>query len=252
MTIPELLQKERSLMKEMTFKEKAAHIWHYYKWYMLALVLLVSYISSTIISYTEADNYVLNGYFINVTGDSYTISKLSDSYLPDQREQLVYIDSMLLTSNSDIANAEDVYENYQMLIVKAHAGDVDFVVTGKAAIHQLIYNEFFQDLNEVLTPEQLAAYEGRLLYMDRAFLEMITNIDISSSLDTTIAYPDPADPESMGDPVPVLIDIRDSQWISELYPGDTGLHAFGVIVNAQHRDTAVDFLEFLLNGVEVP
>ena len=145
-----------------------------------------------------------------------------------------------------------MYETFQMLIAKAHAGDLDFLVTGSDAVNQLIYNEFFLDLSAFLSAEQLSAYQDKVLYMDRAFLESIRQLDASTTLDTPIAYPDPTDPTSMEDPVPVLIDIRDAHWISTLYPGDTGLYAFGLVTNGQHTQTAVAFLDFLLNGDTKP
>lgn len=252
MTVSELWQTERALLKEMTLKEKLGHIWHYYKWYFIALVLLISYISSTIASFVSTNNCVLNGYFINVTGDTHIVTGLSDAFLPDQREQLVYLDTMFLTSDPSKADAADVAESLQNLVAKSHAGDVDFLVVGDGTLSQMIYYEFFQDLTQVLTPEQYEAYKDRFLYMDRAFLERISKIDASTDLTVTIHYPDPTDPESMEDPIPVLIDVRDSQWMEKLYPGSKGMHAYGFVVNSQHRQNAVDFLEFLLSGDEAP
>ena len=250
MTPSEIIQKDKELLKGLPLRAKAVHLWHYYKWYTLALLMVVLYIISTIIAYIDTSNCILNGYFLNVTGSPYSLAELSENYLPADSDETVYIDTMLFTSDPSAENASSIYENFQNLIAKAHAGDLDFVVVDDEAINQLIYSEFFPDLTTFLTQEQLSVYAGRLLYMDREFLENIRNLDASTDLTTPIWYPDPADPESMGDPIPVLIDIRDSRWMAELYPDDTELHAFGLVTNGQHHDTALDFLDFLLSGAE--
>ena len=79
-------------------------------------------------------------------------------------------------------------------------------------------------------------------------MESIRQIDASTNLDKPITYPDPTDPASMEDPIPVLIDIRNTKWISTLYPGDSGLYAFGLVTNGQHTQAALSFLNYLLNG----
>ena len=249
MTPNELFQKDRKTMRNMTPKEKIGHIWHYYKWYFVALLLVILYIGSTICAYTTDSKLLLNGIFLNVT-DVGALHDIPGEFRPEDGEDTVYIDTLYFVSSPDAADASEVYETFQTLIAKAHAGDLDFIVADDETVNQLIYNEFFLDLTAFLTPEQLASCGGKLLYMDRAFLERISQLDASTDLSVPIMYPDPTDPESMEDPVPVLIDIRDSDLICALYPLDTGLHAFGLVTNGQHHDTALEFLDFLMNGVE--
>ena len=211
-------------------------------------MLAVIYIASTIASYTSTSNCILNGIFLNVTGSAYVLEDMGNAFLSNTDDKTVLIDTLYYSSQSSAEDATSMYETFQVLIAKAHAGDLDFLVTGSDAVNQLIYNEFFLDLSSYLSAEQLSAYQDKLLYMDRAFLENIRQLDVSTPLDTPIAYPDPTDPTSMEDPIPVLIDIRDAQWISTLYPGDKGLYAFGLVNNGQHTQTALSFLKYLLNG----
>lgn len=252
MTLRELFNRDRVLMQDMSPKDKLMHLWHYYKWYFAVFLLLLIYIGSTISAYIATSSCTLNGLFLNVTGSVYSLTDMSEAFLPDDSEESVNIDTLYFTSDSKTEDATSVYETFQSLIAKAHAGDLDFLVTGSDTVNQLIYNEFYLDLSGFLTPEQLDAYEGQLLYMDRAFLEDIRQLDASTDLAVSIKYPDPADPASMKDPVPVLIDIKQSPWIAELYPGDPGLYAFGLVTNGQHHDTALQFLDFLLKGGNEP
>lgn len=244
----EIFTKDREVLKGLPLKEKAKHIWHYYKWYMGALLLVIIYIASTIASTISTSNSILNGIFLNVTGSAYALEDLSDAFLGDAEDKTVLIDTLYYSTNPSAEDTTSMYETFQMLMAKAHAGDLDFLVTGSDTLNLLIYNEFYQDLSVHLSPEQLSAYQDKLLYMDRAFLESIHQLDASTNLDTPIQYPDPVDPASMEDPIPVLIDIRDSQWVATLYPENDDLYAFGIVTNGQHTETALAFLEFFLNG----
>lgn len=169
------------------------------------------------------------------------LNEMGDAFLAsaDQTagKSTVLIDTLYYSTQPNAEDATSVYETFQTLIAKAHAGDLDFLVTGSDTVNQLIYNEFFLDLSSLLPKAQLSAYQDRILYMDRAFLESIRHVDASTPLDKPIAYPDPTDPTSMEDPVAVLIDIRSTRWISTLYPEDHGLWALGFVANGQHTQT---------------
>ena len=247
----ELFKKDRAILKDLPLKEKVKHIWHYYKWYFGALLLVIVYIASTIASYISTSNCVLNGIFLNSTADASTFNEMSDTFLATaeqtKEDATVFVDTLSFSANPSAEDATSMYETFQTLLAKAHAGDLDFLVTGSDSINQLIYNEFFLDLSSLLDPEQLSAYQDKLLYMDRSFLEHIQNLDASSALDTPIAYPDPTDPASMKDPVPVLVDIRTSRWFSDLYPGVNDLYAYGLVTNGTNTQTAISFLEYLMN-----
>ena len=244
MKFHQLLQKDWELLKGEPLKEKLKHIWLYYKWHMGALLLLVIFITSTIYSNVAASNCVLSGIFLNPTAPSYTVLSHGEefltagSYAPGSG---VLFDTMHYSSNPDAEDALSVYETFQLLIAKAHAGELDILVTGRSALNQLIYNEFFLDLNQFLTPEQIQAYKGQFLYMDKAFLAQLGDLSAAPA-----AYPDPTKPELMTEPVPVLVDIRGSEVISTLYGDSTGLYALGFVVGGRHPETARNYLDYLM------
>ena len=239
-----LIQKDRELLKGKSPKEKLKHIWLYYKWHMGAVLLLVIYVASTIYSNVAASNCVLSGVFLNTTAPPYAVLSHGEeflsacSYVPSSE---VYFDTMHYSSDPDAEDAVSVYETFQLLIAKAHAGDLDILVTGRSALNQLIYNEFFLDLNQFLTPEQIQAYKGQFLYMDKAFLAQLGDLSAAPA-----AYPNPTKPELMVEPVPVLVDIRGSEVISTLYGDSTGLYALGFVVGGRHPEAARNYLDYLM------
>ena len=244
MKFSQLIQKDRELLKGKSPKEKLKHIWLYYKWHMGAVLLLVIYVASTIYSNVAASNCVLSGVFLNTTAPPYAVLSHGEeflsacSYAPSSE---VYFDTMHYSSDPDSEDAVSVYETFQLLIAKAHAGDLDFLVTGSSTQNQLIYNEFFLDLNKILTAEQIQAYKGQFLYMDIAFLAQLG--DISANL---VSYPDPTKPELMAEPIPVLIEIRDSKAVSALYGDSTDHYVLGFVVGGQHPEAARNYLDYLM------
>ena len=244
MKFSQLIRKDRELLKGKSPTEKLKHIWLYYKWYLGAALLLVIYVSSTIYSNVAAANCILNGVFLNTTAPSYSVLSHGEeflaagSYTPGSE---VYFDTMHYSTDPDAEDAASVYETFQLLLAKAHAGELDLLVTGSGTLNQLIYNEFFLDLNQILTTEQIQTYDGLFLYMDKAFLSQLGDPGAAPA-----SYPDPTKPELMTEPVPVLVDIRNSKAVSALYTDSTDLYALGFVVGGQHPEVARHYLDYLM------
>lgn len=246
MKLSDLIEKDRNIMQGKPLKEKLLHLWTYYKWYFGAFLLVVIYIVSLIISNLAPGN-ILNGIFLNTTGSLYAASQVGEDFLnaTNRTGQQVYFDSMYTSSHPDAEDAASVYESFQLLIAKTHTGELDFLVTGSDTVNSLMYNEFFVDLRQVLSPEQAERYAPYYLYMDMAFLKTLQDAGTASDL---MSYPDPARPELMQEPVPVLIDLQTSPKVKEaLYPKTTGICAFGFVVNGQHWDLSAAFLDYLMD-----
>ena len=112
---------------------------------------------------------------------------------------------------------------------------------------ELTYNEYFLDLSDVLTEEQLKKYQDCLLYYDKSLLEQLYQIDFSSGNNLEITFPDPTKPELMEDPVPIILCVSDSEKISYLYPNTDKEYGIVWIINGENRERTIEFLEFLLS-----
>ena len=252
MKVSELIQKERALLKDKSPKEKLRHIWLYYKWHMGAVFLAVCYIISTVGSNAESHHVVLNSTFLNTTAYSSDALDFEQDFMArcqlDSHEQLVIFDTSLhYDPDPDPEDGTTAYETLQLLITRAHTGDMDVLVTDSAPVNLLIYGEFFIDLSQALTKEQLDAYRPYFLYMDNAFLQQITSADLSTlDPDMVITYPDPTRPELMQEPIPVLIDISGSDKIKNLYPNVADRLTLGFVTNSQHPEMAQLFLDYLM------
>ena len=252
MKASELIQKDRDLLKGKPLKAKLKHIWLYYKWYLVSFLLVICYIISLVDTNIESNHIVLTGTFLNTTAyssDALTFEKdfMSRSQL-NPNEQLVVFDTTLhYDSEPDPEDSISSYENLQLMVARAHSGDMDLLVTDSEPVNLLMYNEFFMDLSQALTAEQFDTYKPYFLYMDNAFLQEILSTDLSTvDPNMILAYPDPTKPELMEEPIPVLIDISSSNEIATLYPEVNDRLTLGFVTTCQHLEVAQLFLDYLM------
>lgn len=123
-------------------------------------------------------------------------------------------------------------------------GLVDFLMGDTASMETLAYSDFFEDLRQILTPEQLEALEGRIRYMDLGVVRQLEEMAESKTYPENFTLPDPAKPELMEEPVPVFIDVSRSSCLKDLYPEDALL---AVAQNSSHLGTVRAFVDYLMS-----
>lgn len=243
-------QKERdAVLKHGTPKEKIAYIWEYYKWHIIIPLVVIVIVITFIINAVTAPNVLLNGVLLNVYPSESSIS--GDELLADfYKEQNIDTKKDTITLNSTLYyNADDITTNYQSsqaLMAWTAAGQVDFITGDYDTLTELSYRGYFMDLLDFLTEEQLCAYEPYFLYMDKGVyterLKQSENLEDVSD----ITYPDCDKPESMTDPIPVLIDMKQSEKLTAVYGSETKSLAIGFVGKGEGLSTATIFLDYLL------
>ena len=235
-----------------TTKEKIEYIWDYYKWHLIVLALLCSLIGNLIYTNLTAKDYALRGIFLNVFAEEDRILEFKEDFMEkfpiDSATQDMLFDTSLYYLPKREASTTDIsYQTMQTLSAKIAAGEVDFLVADVSILKELTYNEYFLDLSDVLTEEQLKKYQDCLLYYDKSLLEQLYQIDFSSGNNLEITFPDPTKPELMEDPVPIMLCVSDSEKISNFYPNTDKEYGIAWIINGENREKTIDFLEFLLS-----
>ena len=243
------LNNAKKVFKTGTTRDKAEYIWEYYKWHILAVIFVVCFIGSVIYNNVTAKDYVLQGNFLNTLAESETVLEMEQDFIEtypiDTSSEEVFFDaSMYYLDESDAMGT--AYQTIQVLTTKIAAGEIDFLVADVATLYDFAYNQHFTELPEILSEEQLKAYEPYLLYYDKEVLEELSNLDYTGEEFPEIALPDPAKPELMEEPVPVMIDVSSSEKISTLYPVSTKNYAFAFVVNGMHMEKSVELLEYLM------
>lgn len=243
------LNNAKKVFKNGTTRDKVEYIWEYYKLHILVVVFVVYFIGSVIYNNVTAKEYVLQGIFLNTLVESETVLEMEQDFIEaypiDTSSEEVFFDaSMYYSDDSDAM--ETSYQTIQVLATRVAAGEIDFMVADVATLYDFAYDQYFAELSEILSEEQLKDYEPYLLYYDKAVLKELSNIDYTAEVIPEIALPDPSKPELMEEPVPVMIDVSFSEKISALYPVSKETYAFAFVVNGMHKEKAVELLEYLM------
>lgn len=241
----------RKVFKNGTAREKLDFIWTYYKWQLCIVAFILVFVGS-MFCYGFSDNsFVLSGVLLGTNGDSTAAEQLREDFLrkkPIADPEDVFIDaSAVFAYGSEEIDPSIAFEAKQALMARIAAGEIDFMIAEQTELCNYAYNFYFCELSEVLTTDQMQEYEPFFLYCDRAVLEELQNIDILAEDRQEIQIPDPAKPEQMMDPVPVMLDIRLNRSLSELYPDATKSYGMAIVVNSSNVQNVIELLGYLVS-----
>lgn len=245
----EFKEERKAIFENGTLKQKALYIWDYYKWHIIIPLIIVITIVWYIVHVITAPDVILNGVILNVynTKTESSADTLLDDFYKEQKinlkeEEINLNMSLYYTAGNDNAN----YESSQALMAWLAAGQLDFMTGDVAALTELSYKDYFTDLREYLTDEQIQKYEPYFLYMDYDFYtkrsQKISNMEDVS----TMEYPDCTKPEEMVDPIPVMIDMSQSKKLTETYGETSDILAFAITVKDTNKDMTLEFLDYLM------
>ena len=135
----------------------------------------------------------------------------------------------------------------QKLFAMLSTGHVDVMVADLKCFENYAGQGIFYDLRDILTEEQLAAYQPYLYYVDQKTLDALKSEDDQLGSSSNIKIPDPSKPDNMAEPVPVGIFIGEGDCLSDYYYFDEDGAALGIPCNTKQLDHAIDFLLFILH-----
>ena len=247
MPVMDEFREARESIKQKSFKEKFQYFLDYYKWYVIGGTVLTVCIISLICSVLNHKECAFYGAFVNAyqTPDYETFREdFAVRAGIDLGENDIFFDTDLYISDS--SNDQTTVNATQRLLVYVAAGDVNVMAGGSAIMNQYAYNEFFQDLRQVL-PEnlqkQLAPY---YYYVDASLVAEKNARQDSGEIGVTLNYPtDPTVPDSMADPVPVGLYIQDCPRIKEAFVFQDKKVILSIVVNESSTDAVLEFIRFI-------
>jgi hypothetical protein len=213
--------KAKEVLKDMSWQERIDYIWSYFGVYIIigtvCLAVLISILATVLRPQKEV---LLSGVSVNVTlteeGERYLSDKL---FAPmggtDAEQQMVEFTPRFLGSKED-------YEGYSAqvmgMVALVAAQSLDYAILDKEALEQFAGGQMFDDVRNLLTAEQIAALEGKLITMEY---------------------------EEVG-AIPVAIDISGLPFIKECAPGEKA--AYIVFPgNTPRTEKLVAFFDHLLS-----
>lgn len=260
MAVMDEFKEERASIKKESFKDQFLYFWEYYKWYVLGPILAIAFIIYYIYTSLNAKDFAFYAVMLNTTEYNQFVNQelgLSNPTLDEHKDdfsQYIELDEdkywvLLDTSIQIHADPEEkeTSEGIEKLMTYLGSGEIDVLVTGAADFSDYAYDSHFHDLRDILTEEQLAKYQPYLYYVDRKILDEVKvamdNMDYSYQL----VVPDPSNPDAMEDPIPVGFYVHESEYLLDTLIFEDTEVVMGIYVNAPHVDTALDYLEFLMD-----
>lgn len=256
MPVMDEFKEEREALKHGTFKQKLQYFLDYYKWYVIGITVAVCCAASLIYHYVTYKETAFLAAILNSgelkSSEDYAAAFMEYAGL-DPADCKVSFDasfSVTFDLSSPEARDEVYYTSREKLNLLMTVGELDIILSNDELFSHFANSGIFCDLRPYLSQEQIKAYEPYFYYVDKPLVEQISLAE--RNMDDTFhpEIPDPTKPELMEEPVPVGIYVQDNETLSEtFYIRGEGPVAAGIISNAPHPDTAVKYMEYLMNDI---
>lgn len=247
MPVMDEFKEERASLKNASFKVKFRYFLDYYKWHVIAVVIIVAVVSSLIYNFVTKKETAFYAAFINSIPNNYTPTldkDFAELIQIDQKKSEVLIDG---TMYMDIdAYDQATVASMQKIMVYTSANDLDVMVTDVPVFDHFAYLDTMIDLRTILSPQEQVLYEPYYYYVDGRIMEEREEANKTISNTYTVDYPkDPFDPASMTNPIPVGIKVNDSELLTSNYNFREGPTVFGFVAGSKRSEVCKQFLDFL-------
>ena len=220
-SVSDEIREQRQKLKGKSPKEKLAYFWEYYKVPALIVLLVVIFGSDLIYNIVTKKAIAMEAAFVNmVTVEDFDSEQEAAGFVTwagiDPKEYEAVFDTGIYIDYD--GGDEYTAVNIQKVMAMISARALDVILADDSYLEQTADEGYYADLSEVLPEELLAQFEAedKVLYRDI--------------------------PEDGKGEIPIAVDVRDSSFfLSHEVPS-----WFTVIINAEHPETAVKFLEYML------
>lgn len=265
--IEEIREQQKKAFAAMTPKEKLAYFWDYYKMHTMVAVILIVFVITFINSYRSNKPTAFYAVLLNANtmeDSAGAATAWGEGFMEyagiDPEAWQVNIDASI-TLSADGGNQYEV-ANRQKMAAMMHAGDIHAIVADTETFEGYARLEYFYDLTETFTEEELAPYADLLYYTDGAAFDADTGDTLEEMEAAQEAVYnqviDHGDPSSMEKPVAVGIRIPqtgnrlgDSGYYDYIFESDYTFQGYpseiviGIPVSAEDPGMALQFLDYL-------
>lgn len=160
----------RDTLKTMPPKKKVEHLWIYYKWVLGVLAIFALIVAIVVTAIRNINTEVLiSGELVNVYIYEDGMNYLSDDYFErlqgEEGKQKIEVVESYLGDTKDPEYAEHNYNVVVRTIAAVAAHETDYMMLNDMALAIYLREDLFLDLNELFTPQELAAMEEDIIYM---------------------------------------------------------------------------------------
>ena len=242
MTISESILHQLKQLKGKPLREKLEHILTYFWGPLLGVLVAILLGIFLIIHFSTLKEDALNIVCLNSFIKTEEANRITEEFANfagiDTEKYEIWLNTGMVVSD---ATPTETYEAIQTLSAQVAAGSVDILVADMDAFGIFLYQDYFCDLSQILTPELQTRLEEYIIYIDRVYLEAKL-----SGKEVPEPFPDPTKPEDMEQPIPVALLLpSDNKFVQQNYSSIKAQIAFGIVVNGQNQENALSFLDHI-------
>lgn len=156
-------------MENMTYGEKLSHIWTYYKWVLVVVLILIMAASVLLASIQNKRTItLLGGVTVNVQ-----LSEEGKAYLKEDYQQIIgtgnkrEVVALSYTDIRDVSSTmvyEDNYYAVMSLLALCSNHEVDYLILDQTGFEAMLVQGAYLNLDEVYTQEELDAMGEKLVF----------------------------------------------------------------------------------------
>ena len=167
MSIREEAENERQKLKNMPWKDRAWYVWEYYKFHLLAVILVIGVLSTigTMI-YRQTFTTRLSVAIINDRSAGASSSALLESdlreYLGYGKKDLIEINEGLMVDFNEESTSQYGYATLAKISALVASKSLDVVIGDQSAIDHYETVSAYQNLEELLSPELYARVKDHI------------------------------------------------------------------------------------------
>lgn len=219
MALRDEIKEQHKSIADKGFKYKLEYFIEYYKWATIAVIIAIIVIFSFVKQAVTAKSDAIYGICVNAI--TMPDEEIFGEYIGinPKKERVVFDTTYSMVPESANQNS---YISLQKMVATMAASAADFILGDKDVLEDMANNQFYADLRDYFTQEELDALGDKVFY---------------------VTYTDEAGNE-ISDPTPVIIDVTQSAVMSS-YPYFVGEVGFGIITNTTRPEKSRKFYDFL-------
>ena len=161
-------EKLKADLKPMTFRQKADHIWTYYKEYMYVVVIILTVIFCAITLIVNARRHaylttILCNVSVSQEGHDYMVESYGIRH-PEAKKDGVYLTSAIFEDPQTLSQVDNSYHTAMGILSQIEAKKLDLIFMDEVGIAFFGSQEALLDVREFLTEEEIAQWEDKFLY----------------------------------------------------------------------------------------
>lgn len=268
--IEEIREVQKKAFAAMSFKEKLAYFWDYYKVHTIVAVVLIVFLISFINSYRSNKPYAFYAVLLNAasTEENHDTSVIwADEFQEyagiDPEAYQVNIDTTMAIS--DEGGSQYEVANRQKIAAMMQIGDIHAIVADTETFESYAALETFYVLTDIFSEEELAPYADSLYYTDATAFDEDTGDTLeemaAAQEEVYAKVIDHSDPSSMEKPVAVGVRIpktgnklADAGYYDYLEEGNATFQGYpsetviGIPLSVENPELTLQFLAYIEAG----